>query len=132
MRKPKKSSAGNKRCHKVNGQARPKTEHNIRKEGPDRLSVNKANPCEPASSHFPARRKAPRDENERKRELWERKHAELEARWVAAQSRQTGEETARKRKMRLTYSITFTVLGVLLCALTWYFAQGSINITTPA
>jgi hypothetical protein len=133
MKKPKKSSARNKRRQKENGQARLKAEQNIRKEGSDRLSrVHEAKPCEPASPHSPAGRKPQRDDDERKRKLWERKQAELEARWVTAQSRQTDEDTARKRTMRFAWTSTATVLAVLLCALAWYFAYGGIHIDIPA
>lgn len=134
MKKPKNASARNKRRQKENGQARPRTEQNMRKEGSDRLSkVHEAKPREPASPHaLVGRKPQQRHEDERKRKLWERKQAELEARWVTAQSRQTEEDIARKHTMKIAYGITGTVLAVLLCALAWYFAEGGIPINTPA
>lgn len=132
MKKPKKSSAGNKRRQKEKGQARLRTEQNIHKGGSDRLSrVQEVKPFNPASPHSPAERKLQQDEDGRIRKLWERKQAELEARRVAAQSRQTEEDMARKRAMRIVYSITGTVLAVLLCALAWYFAQAGIHDDNP-
>jgi hypothetical protein len=123
MRKPKKYSAGNKRRQKENGQARLRTEQNRRKKSSDPLSrMHEAKLYEPASLPSPAGRKPQRDEDERKRKLWERKQAELEARWLSAQSRQTEEDAARKRKMKIVSSITGTALVVLLCAIAWYFA----------
>ena len=123
MKKPKKSSAGNKRRHKENGQARPSTEQNIRRKDSDRLSsAHEAKPSGPASPHPPGARKPQRGEDERKRKLWERKQAELEARWRSAQSRQTEIEAARRRAMKIAYSITGTALAVLVCGAAWYFA----------
>jgi len=123
MKKPKKSSAGNKRRRKENGQARLKTEQNTRKEGSDRLSrMVEAKPREPGSLNSPAGRRPRQDDDERKRKLWERKQAELEARWLTAQSRQTEEHAARKRTLKIAYGITGATLAVLLCVLAWYFA----------
>jgi hypothetical protein len=122
MRKSKKSSAGNKRRQKENGQARPRTEQNIRKQGANPLSrAHEAKLYEPASSPPPAGRKPQRDEDERKRKLWDRKQAELEARWLTARSRQSEEDAARRRTMKIVFSITGMVLVVLSCALAWYF-----------
>jgi hypothetical protein len=122
MKKPKKSSAGNKPRQKENGQARQKTgQKNIRKKHADRLSrEHEAKPHEPASPHSAAGRKLQRDEDARKRKLWERKQAELEARRLAAQSRQTEEDAAHKRTMQIAYSITGAALVVLLCVLAWH------------
>jgi hypothetical protein len=133
MTKPKKPRAGNKRHQKKNGQARPRTQQNIRKAGSNRLSrVHEAKPCEPASPHSPAGPKLQLDADERKRKLWERKQAELEARRMTAQARRAEEDSTRKRTMRIAFSITGTVLAVLLCALAWYFAQSGIHINSPA
>jgi hypothetical protein len=123
MRKSKKSSAGNKRRQKENGQARLRTEPTIRREGSNPLSrMHEAKLYESTSPPSPSGRKPQRDEAERKRKLWERKQAELEARWLTAQSRQTEENAARKRTMKIAFSISGTVFVALLCALAWYFA----------
>jgi hypothetical protein len=133
MKKPRKSSAGNKRRQKGNGQARLRTEQNISREGSDPLSsVHKVKPRDPAAPRAPAGRKSQPDEAERKRKLWDRKQAELEARWATAQSRQTEADAARRRTMKIACSITGIVLAVLFCALAWYFAQGGIDTNTPA
>jgi hypothetical protein len=132
MNKRKKSSTGYKRRQKTNGQTRLKAEHDVRKEGSDRLSIaHEAKRNEPAS-RLPGGRRSQQDEDERKRKLWERKQAELEARWATAQSRQTEEDAARKRTMKITCSITGAVMAVLLCVLAWYFAKDGIHINTPA
>jgi hypothetical protein len=94
--------------------------------------MHEAKPREPASSRAPAGRKPQRDEEERKRKLWERKQAELEARWATVQARQAEEDSARRRTMRIAFSITGAVLAVLLCAVAWYVARGGIHINTPA
>jgi len=95
----------------------------MRKESSDQLSrVHGTKLYEPASAFSPASGKPQRDDDERKRKLWERKQAELEARWLSAQSRQSEENTARKRTMKIAGSVTGAVLAVVLCALAWYFA----------
>lgn len=123
MKKPKKSSAGNKRQRNQNGQARQKAEQRIYKESSDRLSrVHETKPSEPVPSRSAAGRKPRRDEDERKRKLWERKQSELEARWVAAQARQTEENIARKRTMRVACGIAGAMVAALLCFFAWYFS----------
>jgi hypothetical protein len=134
MKKRKKTNTGNKRRQKVGGQARLPAEKSMRREGADRQSrMQEANPDEQASLHPTAGPKQGRDESERKKQKqWERKQAELEARWSAAQSRQKEEDTARKRRMRTASRIAGTVLAVILCALAWYFAEDHIRIDIPA
>jgi hypothetical protein len=133
MKKRKKTNTGNKRRQKVGGQARLPAEKRMRGEGADRQSrMQEAKPGEQASLHPTAGRKQGRDESERKQKQWERKQAELEARWSAAQFRQKEEDTARKRRMRTASCIAGTVLAVLLCALAWYFAEDHIRIDIPA
>jgi hypothetical protein len=132
MKKSKKFNAGKKRRQNENGQARLRTEQNMRKEGFDRLSrAHEAKPRGPSAPRPPAGRKPQRDEDELKRKLWQRKEAELEARWVTARARRTEEDSARKRAMKIAFSITGTVLAVLLCALVWYFARGG-TMSIPA
>ncbi|RJF91793.1 hypothetical protein [Noviherbaspirillum saxi] len=130
MKQPNKSRAGKKRRQKGNGQARLKSEQDIFPKNLDRLSeAPEANPREPASLRSHARRKPQHDEGEQKRKLWERKQSELAARRMVAQSRRAEQESVRKRKMRIVYSITGTVVMALVCALAWYFASGAIQFT---
>ncbi len=71
-----------------------------------------------------------RDEGEQKRQLWERKQTELEARWVLAQSRQAEQDRARQRKRKIAFTVIGIALAGLLCVLAWYFVKGNSYIGT--
>ena len=123
MKKLKNPSAGNKHRRKGNGQPRPRTAQPKHKENSSlHPGVHDAKSFEPTPLHLFVGRKPQRDREERKRELWERKQAELETRWTTARSRQIEEDTARKRTIKIVWGITGTVLATLLCILVWYFA----------
>jgi hypothetical protein len=114
MKKLKKPSAGGKRRPSGNGPARPATARNMRRKVADHSSVRqegKPAQAAPASSA--------RSREEGKRKLWERKQAELEARWLDAQTRQNAENAARKRKMT---TIGYGMTGVVVAAgvLAWW------------
>lgn len=101
MSKAAKSSRRNKRA----GSARPQSARRPR-----------------AGAAGPASR---RGDEESKRRLWERKQAELEARWVAAQAKQSSEEAARRRTMKIARRVTgIGALAVLLCVLALYYTYG--------
>jgi hypothetical protein len=129
MKKPNKFNSSNKRRQKGKGQARQRAQQSIHNVStgrqPDPLSVQSLEPIPP----FPSSgRRSRRDEGEQKRQLWERKQAELEARWVLAQSRQAELDSARQRKRKIAYAATGAALAGLLCVLAWYFTQGNIHI----
>jgi hypothetical protein len=131
MKKPNKFNSSNKRRQKGKGQARQRAQQPIHKVStgrqPDPLSVQSLEPISPLPS---SGRRSRRDEGEQKRQLWERKQAELEARWVLAQSRQAEKDSARQRKRKIAYTVVGTALAGLVCVLAWYFAQGNIHIGT--
>lgn len=115
MKKPKKSSPAGKRRQSGNSPARPGTAGNIRRKAaghssprPDVNSAQSAGAL-PGSS---------RNREEGKRKLWERKQAELEARWLSAQTRRNAEDAARRRKMKIGYGMVGAVLAA--SALAWW------------
>jgi F0F1-type ATP synthase assembly protein I len=87
-------------------------------------------PFELISSLSSSGRRSQRNDGEQKRQLWERKQAELEARWVLAQSRQAEQDSARHRKWKIAFTVIGTTLAGLLCVLAWYFARENIHIGT--
>ena len=122
MKKSRKSSAGKNQRQKGSGQARLKSDNNL-PDGLDRLSKShEAKPRDPAPPHSGAKRKPPRGTDEQKRKLWERKQAELEARRVAAESRQREQNAESRRTMRMVGGVAGVIALTLAGALTWYFA----------
>jgi hypothetical protein len=106
MKKPNKFNSSNKRRRKGKGQARLRAQQHIYKDGAGRQSgIRGAKSFESISPLPSLGRKSQRDEDEQKRQLWERKQAELEARWVIAQSRQTEQDTARNRTRKIAYTV---------------------------
>ena len=131
MKKPNKFHSSNQRRQKGKGQARQRAQqplHKVSTSGqPEPLRVPS---LEPISSLPSFGRRSRRDDGEQKRQLWERKQAELEARWVLAQSRQAEQDSARQRKRKIAYTVTGTALVGLLCVLAWYFVRGNSHIGT--
>ena len=131
MKKPNKFHSSNRRRQKRKGQARQRAQQPIRQDSTGRQSetrnVQSLEPISPLSS---SGRRSRRDEGEHKRQLWERKQAELEARWVLAQSRQAEQDSARQRERKIAYTVTGMALVGLLCVLAWYFVRGNSHIGT--
>jgi hypothetical protein len=131
MKKPNKFNSSNKRRQKGKGQARQRAQQPIHKDSAGRHSgIDGMQPYELISSLSSSGRRAQRDEGEQKRQLWERKQGELEARWVLAQSRQAEQDSARHRKLKIAFTVIGTALAGLLCVLAWYFARENIHIGT--
>ena len=131
MKKPNKFNASNKRRQKGKGQARQKApqqpiHHDRTGQPSERRDVQ---PCERVAPLAFSERRSRRDEGDQKRQLWERKQAELESRWMLAQSRQAEEQSARQRKRKLAYTVTGTDLAGLLSILAWYLAQGGVHVS---
>jgi hypothetical protein len=112
MKKPNKSNAGTKRRQAITSPARPGTARNKRSKAAGQAAVRQQGKSSLAAA-APTPSAHSRDEGKRK--LWERKQAELEARWLSAQTRQNAEDAARRRKMKVAYGMTGAVLaaGVL-------------------
>jgi len=131
MKKSNKFHSSNKRHRKGKGQARQRVQQPVQKDSTGRHSeirnVQSFDLISPLSS---SGRQSWRDDGEQKRQVWERKQAELEARWVLAQSRQAEQDNARHRKRKIAYTVTGMALAGLLCVLAWYFTQGNIHIDT--
>jgi hypothetical protein len=131
MKKPNKFNSSYKRRQKGKGQARQRAQQTIHQDSASRQAgidgVQSFDLISPLSS---SGRRSRRDDGEPKRQLWERKQAELEARWVLAQSRQAEQDSARQRKRKIAYTVIGTALAGLVCVLAWYFAQRNIHIST--
>jgi hypothetical protein len=122
MKRPRKSRARNKGRQNENRQARPNADQQPRKEVSGQLvGTSQAKLGEPTSSRSQTGRKTPGAHEEQNRKLWERKQAELEARWVTAQSRQASENAVRKRTIKRVCSIAGAISAVFLVILAWYF-----------
>jgi hypothetical protein len=119
MTKPAKSSRRNRRNRKQPTQSSSKT---------GRQTLEKARDTKSTAARPGAvgARNRQHGDNERIRTLWERKQAQLEARWLAAQARQTSEEMARRRNAKILRGATgIAALAILLCALVLYYAYGA-------
>jgi hypothetical protein len=131
MKKPNKFNSSYKRRQKGKGQARQRAQQTIHQDSGSRQAgidgVQSFDLISPLSS---SRRRSWRDDGEPKRQLWERKQAELEARWVLAQSRQAEQDSARQRKRKIAYTVIGAALAGLVCIVAWYFAQRNIHIST--
>ena len=131
MKKPNKFHSSNKRRQKGKGQVRQRAQQLIHQDSTggqsEPLTVQSLEPISPLSS---SGRRSRRDDGEQKRQLWERKQAELEARWMLAQSRQAEQDSARHRKRKIAYAVTGMALAGLLCVLAWYFVKGNSHIGT--
>lgn len=112
MKKINKSNSSHKRRKNGKGQARLRAQSLLQQDGVGRQLD---------SQHLYTKRAALPDEAEQKRQVWQRKQAELEARWVSAQSRQAEQYAVRRRKMKLAYTITGVILAALLLILVWQF-----------
>jgi hypothetical protein len=123
MKVPKKSNAGNKRRRKGNGQVRSRAQLPAQKESFDGLAAESSGkPYEPIQPPPPRGLKAQADGQERLRKLWEHKQGELEMRRATAQAHQAGQDTRRKRAVRIGCSIAAAVLVVFLCTVAWFAA----------
>jgi hypothetical protein len=121
MKVMKKSSLGNKRRRKGNGQARPRVKQQAQKEDFGGLAgESKSNPYEPIEPPFSSGLKTQPDGQERIRQLWEHKQGELETRWATARARQSAQDIRRKRAIKIGRRIAAAVLVVLLCAVAWF------------
>jgi hypothetical protein len=121
MKVTKKSSAGNRRRRKGNGQVRPPAQQQAKKEGFEGLvGASRRKPYEPIQPSFPPGLKTHPDGQERLRKLWEHKQGELETRWATAQAHQAAQDTRRKRRIKIGCSIAGAVLIVLLCTVAWF------------
>jgi len=131
MKKPNKFHSSTKRRQKGKGQASQRAQQPKRKDSASRQSeIRNMQSFEPISLHSPSGLRSRRDEGEQKRQLWERKQTELEARWVIAQSRQAEQDSARQRKRKIAFTGIGMALAGLLCVLAWYFVKGNSHIGT--
>lgn len=123
MKATKKSVAGNQRRRRRNGQVRSQAQQLAQKERTRCLSAeNGGRPSEPNQPPSPSGLKPLSDGQERIRRLWEHKQGELETRWASAQARQAGQDTRRRRAIKIGCSIGGAVLVVLLCIIAWFAA----------
>jgi len=123
MKKPNKFNSSNKRRQKGKGQVRQRAQQPIHKNSASRQAeIHGVQSLELISPLPSSGRRSRRDDGEQKRQLWERKQAELEARWVRAQSLQAEQDRARERKRKMAYTVTGIAVAALLCILAWYFS----------
>jgi thiol:disulfide interchange protein len=60
-------------------------------------------------------------EAHRKQKQWDQKHAELHARWQAAQRKQEEQEKAdRKRAALIAYCMAGLIIAMIICVFLWY------------
>lgn len=108
MSKPTKSNKRNKRSRQ-----KPIDRN---KEGG---TGNSAQAIHASSRQRTSPRQPAQSEYDRKRKLWDRKQAELEARWVAAKARETSEASARRRTRNIAGGVGGAVLLMALGALAY-------------
>ncbi|WP_151637722.1 hypothetical protein [Noviherbaspirillum aerium] len=129
MKKQKKSSGGKNRRQQGNGQADRmgqaprKTEQKTARAGSGQAGDQqgtRSQQKETSTQHPQARRKPQRGVDD-KRQLWDRKQAELAARRAAAESRRIEEDNARRRKAKIVFGATGMTTALLACTLAWYF-----------
>lgn len=124
MKKPAKSSHRNKRNRRQPTHSSPRSGHPAQENGRNPGSSG-ARPAAAAA----AAATTLHDDYEGKRRLWERKQAELEARWVAAQDRQSKEELARRRAARAWWrGAGIAAIAILLCVLALFYSQGGLQV----
>lgn len=120
MNKPAKSGHRSKR-RKQSAQSNRKAGHPTLEKG----RTTKPSALRPATTKG---RNKQHGQVEAISKVWERKQAQLESRWTAAQARQKSEEMARKRTMKIVGGATgVVVLAILLCVLALHYT-GNIQI----